>query len=295
MRILIDGQTLETEEYHRGIGTYMRNVLPRLLKFSLTHQYFIILSDRKVLDRIDEWTKNRLQVVIAREAAPGIDYAREGEYTATLQKVIDQYQIDLVWNPNPLMNNVLFPDRPLTCKMFVTVHDLIPLLMPVKEWPDQMTAEYHRRLKMIREDPNICLLFDSESSRRDWTANMNDRTTPMLVTPLSADSRKFYRARGKKISSRPYILFTGGFDYRKNIDGAIDAFQLARKLHGEDRDFLRYRLIIVGSCTDQIREKYEQLVEEKGLGPYVEFTGFVSEEKLIRLYQGADLFFFPSK
>lgn len=294
MRILIDGQTIATEDFYRGIGTYMRNVLPRLLKRSLTHQFYLLLSEEKFLERLDSWTVNRLHVILSPAAAPGADYIREEQYTRTLEKAIEEHHIDLIWNPNPLMDNVLFPNRSLPCKMFVMIHDVIPLLMPVAEWPEAVTREYHRRLKMIKEDPNICLLFNSEASRKDWSVHIQDHESAMRVTPLAADARKFYHERKKGKSARPYILFTGGFNYRKNIDGALEAFRAAREHHADDAEFRKYRLVIVGSCSRETKERYEQLLTEKGLQDAVSLTGFVSEKQLIQLYREADLFFFPS-
>lgn len=295
MRILIDGQTLETADFYRGIGTYMRNVLPRLLKFSLSDQFYITLSDEKNLEKLDPWTRNRLHVVVSPDVAPTTDYSRTGRYTGAIQETVSKYHIDVLWDPNPLMDNVLFPDRSLSCKTFVMIHDVIPLLMPVKEWSEAVTNEYRRRLEMIRDDPDICLLFNSETSRKDWTRHLHDRSSLMRTTPLSADPRKFWCRRERTVSPNPYILFTGGFNYRKNIDGAIEAFRRARQLHADDSGFLAFRLIIVGSCPDQVKEKYERLLDEMQLRDHVEFTGFVSDAQLITLYQDADLFFFPSK
>ena len=296
MKILIDGQTLETDDFYRGIGTYMRNVLPRLLKFSLSHQFYIILSDEKNLDRLDAWTRNRLHVILSGAVSPSLDYSRAREYTQALQDAVDKYHIDAVWDPNPLMVNVLFPDRPLSCKIFVMIHDIIPYLMPDKTWAPAVTQEYHRRLKMIKEDPSVCLLFNSEWSRKDWTEHLEDTASLMQTTPLSADARRFYCPR-KKIpaSTHPYILFTGGFAERKNIDGAIEAFHRSRLLHANDKEYLSWRLVIVGSCTRETREKYDQILISKGLTNQVEFTGFVSDDQLVSIYRDADLFFFPSK
>ena len=295
MRILIDGQTFETEEFNRGIGIYMRNVLNRMLKISLTHEWYIYFSDKKSIQKLDQWMQNKLHVIVSPDLMPGTDYTRGSRFTQTIQHIVDQYNIDVIWNPNPLMTNVLFIDYPLSCKMIVTVHDLIPKIFPPADWPESVAREYQRRLEMIRDEKSIYICMDSESTKKDWIRLIDDQQSSIRVIPLSADAGKFYCRRQKVPSVNPFILYTGGFDYRKNLDGAIEAFSQARRLHSNDVDFLKYKLVIIGSSSEQSRKHYEQIVVDKNLTGQVVFTGFVSENRLIELYREADLFFFPSK
>lgn len=295
MRILIDGQTFETEEFNRGIGIYMRNVLNRMLKISLTHEWYIYFSDKKSIQKLDQWMQNKLHVIVSPDLMPGTDYTRGSRFTQTIQHIVDQYNIDVIWNPNPLMTNVLFIDYPLSCKMIVTVHDLIPKIFPPADWPESVAREYQRRLEMIRDEKSIYICMDSESTKKDWIRLIDDQQSSIRVIPLSADAGKFYCRRQKVPSVNPFILYTGGFDYRKNLDGAIEAFSQARRLHSNDVDFLKYKLVIIGSSNEQSRKHYEQIVVDKNLTGQVVFTGFVSENRLIELYREADLFFFPSK
>jgi len=295
MRILIDGQTFETEEFNRGIGIYMRNVLTRMIRFCLAHEWYICLSDKKSIEKLDQWTQNRLHVIISPDFMPGTDYTKEPRFTQAIQRIVDQYDINVFWNPNPLMSNVLFIDHPLSCQMIVTVHDLIPKVFPPADWPESIAVEYQRRLEMIRDEKNISICMDSESTKKDWIRFIDDHHSSIRVIPLSADARKFYYQRQKTPSINPFILYTGGFDYRKNLDGAIEAFSQARLLHSDDADFLKYKLVIIGSTNEQSIKQYKQTVADKNLTEQVVFTGFVSEKRLIELYREADLFFYPSK
>ena len=295
MRILIDGQTFETEELNRGIGIYMRNTLTCMLKADYSHEWFLCVSNDRHLSVLEPWVQNKLHVIVSPAFAPGTDHSRASQYTKAIQETVDRYQIDLFWVPNPLMVNVLFISHALTCEMIVTIHDLIPLVFPIKEWPESILHEYHRRLDMINNETGISILSDSDATKNDWSRLMSDKKNQIRVVPLAADSRKFFIRRKKTERPDPYILFTGGFDYRKNVDGAIEAFRHARELHQDDREFLRYKMYIVGNCSGQVKTHYEQIIAGKGLTGLVILTGFVSEEELIRLYHEADLFFFPSK
>lgn len=296
MRILIDGQTFQTPEIHRGIGVYIKNTINQMVKISCAIDWFIAVSDPKNLKELDPWVRSRLHVIVSDEFIPGTDYGRNLAYTEKTQEIIRREQIDAVWIPNGLMVNVLFLSHSLTCPVFVTVYDLIPYIFPVKEWPKNITEEYQRRLQLLKDQDNIRLLMISEATRQDWIHYMDDNRSESTVTFLSADAKIFYhkRIKNKKTGDNPYILFTGGFDYRKNIDGAISAFAKARKEHCDDPEFLKYKLIIVGKYDEQTKQKYERFIASQKVTENVRLTGYISDEELAKLYQQADIFFFPS-
>jgi glycosyltransferase involved in cell wall biosynthesis len=88
-----------------------------------------------------------------------------------------------------------------------------------------------------------------------------------------------------------YMLFTGGMDYRKNVDGLLTAYAGLGK---ELRD--RYQLVIVGRLgVDAPLGPFAERVASLGLADRVVLTGHVSDEELVLLYQGASLFVFPSR
>lgn len=90
--------------------------------------------------------------------------------------------------------------------------------------------------------------------------------------------------------TKPFVLYVGGDDERKNVDGAIRAWAAV------ERDVrARYQFVIACSVTPDVRAKWESLAAQAGFQPD-EFvvTGFVSEATLRSLYQTAELHFFAS-
>lgn len=292
MNILIDGQTFETPEIHRGIGIYTKSVINNMLKLNYEHTWYICVSDTKNLGELDSWVQNKIHVIRRAEVRPEINYSRNEEYTRALNEIVIDKQIDLVWVPNMLMVNVLALNQMLPCRVCVTVFDIIPHLFPVKEWGHNIVEEYKRRLEfLIKED--VELLFISEATKNDFIDNIG-KANKWAVTSLAADARRFYRKRVADDESSHIILFTGGFDYRKNIDGAIAAFESALKKHSYDEEFCKCKLVIVGATDSVTRQKYEEIIRSKKLEGKIELTGFISEEELGNLYKRADVFFFPS-
>lgn len=287
MNILIDGQTLETGEIERGIGVYFKNVLAEMVRQSVGDIWYIMVSSEKALSKLDRWTANRVIPVIDRVFAPGTDYTREDAFTDQVNQTVAKYHIDCFWTPNPLMVNVLFPSKPIACPFYATVHDLIPYLMPIKEWEERVTKEYHRRLSYLKQ---VHMLCDSESTRTDLRRIIGENVEAD-VTFLAADNRRFYGERRKhEPDGKASIVYTGGFDYRKNLYGAVRAFAEAKKtIHDLDVTFY-----IVGRHDDKSREEMERYLDELGVRNSVHLMGFLPDEELARLYQEADVFFFPS-
>jgi glycosyltransferase involved in cell wall biosynthesis len=89
---------------------------------------------------------------------------------------------------------------------------------------------------------------------------------------------------------RPFVMYTGGIDHRKNIDGLIRAYaslpQLVRTEH---------QLAIVCSIQQPERERLQLLAEKEGLAPdELVITGFIPEADLLTLYNTCKMFVFPS-
>lgn len=287
MNILIDGQTLETEEINRGIGVYFKNLLVNMVRQSVGDIWYITVSNEKAVLKLDRWTASRVVPIADRVFVPGTDYEREDAFSDRINQVIAEYRIDRFWSPNPLMVNVLFPNKTVNCPFYATVHDLIPYLMPVAEWEERITREYHRRLEYLKGVHMICV---SEATRTDVRRIIGE-DVKTDVALHGADHILSYEERQEHVpDGRASIVYTGGFDYRKNMYGAVKAFAEAKKSMPD----LDVTFSVVGKCSAENREKMERYLDELRVRDSVRLTGFLSDEELTRLYREADVFFFPS-
>ncbi len=86
-----------------------------------------------------------------------------------------------------------------------------------------------------------------------------------------------------------YFLYTGGVDFRKNMEGLIRA-------HGALAPALRARhqLVIVCRMNDHQREHYLAEARRCGSEDDVLLTGYVSDDTLHGLYEASRVFVFPS-
>jgi glycosyltransferase involved in cell wall biosynthesis len=91
--------------------------------------------------------------------------------------------------------------------------------------------------------------------------------------------------------SKPYIMYTGGIDHRKNVEGTIRAFGL---LPPEIRRIHQFAVVCNVDESDRIR--LQRLVKSCGLPrESVVLTGFVPDDDLVDLYRCCELSVFPSK
>lgn len=85
----------------------------------------------------------------------------------------------------------------------------------------------------------------------------------------------------------PFILSVGTLEKRKNLPNVLKAFYRLKKTGNH------HKLVIVG----KIGWKYNKIfstMEELDLKKDVIFTGYVPDEDLVKIYNAADLFVFPS-
>jgi glycosyltransferase involved in cell wall biosynthesis len=85
-----------------------------------------------------------------------------------------------------------------------------------------------------------------------------------------------------------YILYVGSIEPRKNLLRLLEAYARLREWSP------KWKLVIVGARNYWKSSPVAQAVERMGLQGQVKFTGYVPDEDLPALYNGADLFCFPS-
>jgi glycosyltransferase involved in cell wall biosynthesis len=85
----------------------------------------------------------------------------------------------------------------------------------------------------------------------------------------------------------PYVLYVGALTARKNVPRLLQAYARLRTWS------TTWSLVIAGARNCKSAPIF-RAVQELGLQEHVHFTAFVADEDLPALYNGADLFAFPS-
>ena len=99
------------------------------------------------------------------------------------------------------------------------------------------------------------------------------------------EKRVFFK---KHSISKPFILYVGALEPRKNVEGLIAAFSILRDKYKVD-----CQLVITGAKSWGI----EDIILEAEKSPFkedIKFSGYVSRQELKALYKKAAVFAFPS-
>ncbi|WP_114912738.1 glycosyltransferase [Acidibrevibacterium fodinaquatile] len=178
-------------------------------------------------------------------------------------------------------------------------HDLIPLVYPEHYLADPTVAAwYYERLDHLRRADLI--LANSESTRLEIIDYLGLEAAQTVSVPHAMNSDFFgvtslsdeaeSRLRKRYGLDRPFVMYTGGDDFRKNIASLIGAFSRINKNSRQ-----KYQLAVVCSLSSHSREHLEKLAAKRGMEPgEVIFTDFVSDDDLLALYNLCHLFVFPS-
>ncbi|MFN7305394.1 MAG: glycosyltransferase, partial [Acetobacteraceae bacterium] len=103
--------------------------------------------------------------------------------------------------------------------------------------------------------------------------------------------QKLLQLRRKYGLKKKFVLYTASFDQRKNQRGLIEAFALIPKDRRQN-----HQLAFAGGGWSDIYANHRAIATDLGLGEDdVVFLGRVTDDELVTLYNGCDLFAFPSK
>lgn len=178
------------------------------------------------------------------------------------------------------------------------VFDLIPLVMPAA-YLRQPGQEAWYREKLAHLSRCDVLLGISTSTCTEVVELMG--VEPGRVVNISAavgdefvrlpHAAEFHHVGRKFGISRPFIMYAGGFDVRKNLGRLIEAFaQLPESVR------YGHQLVLVGNIDVIERDELTVVREAAGLGDdELVFSGFVSDQELIKLYNACALYMFPSE
>ena len=169
---------------------------------------------------------------------------------------------------------------PRSAPLAVTIHDLAFLRDPSHFTPRGLRF-FRRGLELARSEADV-VLCPSNATLSDCAAQGIDADRLRLV-PLGVDHRAASAAEQDAVRTRwdlrrPFVLWVGTIEPRKNLRGLLDAFA---KVGGE-RD-----LVLAGP------EGWNEDVAGLG-GDDVRLLGFVARSELAALYAAAEVLCFPS-
>ena len=316
MRIVLDLQSCQSPgSRHRGIGRYSRALALAMLQADRGHEFWIALNGGlgEAVEEIRATFDGLLpqeRIVLWDNPFPRVEHQQSDPWACRVAEVLREDFLHAL-QPDAVHVTSLFegwddviatsigrgsqPSPPTA----VTLYDLIPLAMDEVYLQDPPTRRwYERKLEDLRRADRWLAI--SDFTRRqgmellqlpgERIANISGSIDPVFRR-LPADPRRGEALAARYGIWRPFVMYTGGFDPRKNLGGLIRAYASLPAALRERR-----QLAIVGSPPSDILAELQGVALRAGLRPdEVRFVGFVPDEDLVGLYNACELYVFPSR
>ena len=181
--------------------------------------------------------------------------------------------------------------------LVVTLYDVIPEVLGGPYLADpEFRERYRARHELVRAADAVLAI--SESTARDGIERL--RLDPRRVHVIGAGVSPRLLAVVASLGAAPaprvaglrerFVLYTGGADPRKNVEGLLTAWSGLDPAVRQDR-----QLVIVCGLTSLERNHLEVEAARLGVTGDVLLPGFVDDDTLAALYRACDLFVFPSR
>jgi glycosyltransferase involved in cell wall biosynthesis len=257
---------------HAGIGTYIRNIVPRVAALLTNWQYTLL-------------TPHGVPIPASWSSGASLNVV---ECRSTIYSVAEQFELlrrrarpsDVFWSPHynaPILTRG---------KLVVTVHDVGHLALANlyggafrQTYARSMFAAIRRRASKI--------LFVSNFTRAEFEHYVGAAPVGSTVIRNGVDDTWFETTPDKSPRHRPYLLFIGSVKPHKNLGGVLRALEHAG-------DTYRGDLVVVGDRADQRTIDQSSLAHAARLGDRVFFAGKIHDAELRRYVAHADALVMPS-
>ena len=315
MRIIIDLQGAQSTSRFRGIGRYSHALALAIAKnYHDIHEIIIVLNGMlpETIHDIRQsfhGVLNKSDIKVWQGCAPVHSSDKKNDpRIATSSLLRESFLASL--NPDIVVimsaiegyndNSIISLSQHYDIPTAVVFYDAIPFMQAdkyIKPLGKRFEDFYHEKLEVIK---NAELIFGiSESSCNEAIEVL--QIDHNKVTNISSASNSQFRPRNYKEEEKkniltklsiikPFILYSGATDERKNHVGLIKAFAL---LPNDIQT--KYQLVLAGGMPleNHIRFK-EEMKKCKLSDKNVIFTGRIGDDEFVALYNLCHLYVFPS-
>ena len=314
MHIVLDLQACQSPEgRRRGIGRYSLALAKAMAAYSRGHDITVLLN--MAMSESIEYLRGEFDGLLPQARLITWDavaptaymdtantFRREASEMLRLQ-VLRQLKPDIVHVASMIEGFAEEPVAtiPATAKGYsnaATLYDLIPLAHPEKYLLDPRNRQwYMEKIEYLRRaDVLLGISRFTCDEAHELLSIPQDRLTDIsgaadaIFKPLVGAEGFRQELMRRYGVLRPFVMYAGGFDPRKNIGALIQAFAL---LPGAVR--CAHQLVIVGGAPEPERDALTALMAKVGIAAdEVVFTGYVPDSDLVKLYNLCSLYVFPS-
>lgn len=313
MRIVIDIQGAQsTGSRNRGIGRYTEALAQAICQNRADHDIHLILSNAfshtiepiraKFEPLISSLNIHVFDVLTPTDEANSANIERRHINEAMREAFIAELLPDIVLitslfeglGDNSVTSIKTINDIPVA----VILYDLIPLIYRNIYLENPLVESWYLRKidQLKRADLLLSISASSGQEAIDYLGFSNDQVVNISTAcdshfkPIILTEQDYNHLERQYGIEKNFIMYTGGIDHRKNIEGLIRAYAALPLIVRQ-----QHQLVVVCSVHEVDRKRLTELAKECGLksNDYI-MTGFVPDTDLIKLYNACELFVFPS-
>jgi glycosyltransferase involved in cell wall biosynthesis len=304
-------QGAQSESRFRGIGRYTMSFTKALIKNKGQHEVHIVLNGLladSIPNILEEFQNLLPSDNIHTWIAPSIlvsPHDTEKSYRKMFMELTREAFIESL-NPDIIHITNIFEgyneNSVVTFKHFTksivsaSLYDLIPLLNPDNYLKNNPAYEdfYYSKIKDLNKLD--VLLTISEFSQKEAL----DHIKMNHIVNVSGAVDDFFHHieievdENKELKDKfgiktPFLMYTGGADERKNLYKLIEAYA------GLIKNGYSFQLLFAGKISSEEQMKLRKKALSLSLpSNHLIFTGYVTNQELVLLYNLCELFIFPS-
>ena len=283
-RVLINGLFLVPGKVG-GAETYLVNILKGLVARGYTENVSLLLDKAFAAEFhpiISQFDIIFINIKLQRRLSDYLTYWLTERFQ----------EFDVIFQPNYISPFFCWKGKKKV-NYYTTIHDLQYLSYPALFSQQKRLWLYYSHLHTLQfADKVLCI---SEFVKQDIIKHFGKKYAPKLqVIYNSIDFDSLEEIKYKNVPDEPYLLSVSALWPHKNTLTLIKAFNSFKASTGNP-----IKLMLVGQSTNQLRSgnfaAYHKMIQnELSKSKDIQFTGYVSEEKLVALYNQCSLFIFPS-
>ncbi len=288
MRILIDVRPL-AKDWYSGIANYTRSLIDEFLAADNGNKYQLFYNGWKKNPLPGAWLKN--------EKAEVIDWRLPNKLLDLSGRILREPKIDRFFNPDLIFSphfNLLNKKR---TPRVLTVHDLS--FVRHKQFFAPQKRFWHwlqdARFQIKNADRLIAISEFTKADIMDYFKVPAEKISVVYsgignnfrrLSELNEDLKKFKESWRL---GRPFILYLGALEPRKNIISLVRVFNILKK-----EDFYKdWRLVLAGGSR-WLSGGLEREIKNSPYAGDIMVLEKITEEDKILLYNSAKVFVYPS-
>jgi glycosyltransferase involved in cell wall biosynthesis len=310
MKIAVDFRFLAggPNVVNRGTGRYTQHQLNEVLKLDRENEYLLVCHHDDDLSLVLPEIRAARNLSVARLPAGGLHTHEYPNHTdralrlsAQVQDWFYKQRIDLYHETTPYQIDELVMHQFDACPTVSTLYDMIPMVYPQYYWPpgSLFHDELGRAFQLLRNADR--LLAISESARDDGNRYLGiskqqiDLAYPFADPMFRQLPQAHIDAMLRPLRSRlslpaTFLLSLSHMHHSKNLENLFAAY-------GRLPESLRRAvpLVIVFYLRDSDRDLMFSYTSRYGITDNVIFTGLISDDELVALYNAATIVVHPSR